>query len=61
MGTYRKHVIHLFSAPRPYRPESLEKRKVREEERLEQLDQERFQRLAEARKRLSRRNQKDRD
>jgi hypothetical protein len=54
-----RKVIDLWSAPKVYRPEPLQKRLEKEKKRLEHLDQERFQRLAEARKKVEQ-NKKDR-
>jgi hypothetical protein len=59
MGSKRKKVIELFSAPKVYRQESVRERIEREKKRFEKANKERLQRLADARKRIG--NKKDRD
>jgi hypothetical protein len=52
VGSKDKKMIDFYSIPKAYRPEPLYKRLEKERKWLEQLDQNRMQRLAEARKRL---------
>ncbi|CAI8948342.1 hypothetical protein EMIT07CA2_550125 [Brevibacillus sp. IT-7CA2] len=54
-----KKVIDLYSAPRVYRPESVQQRMERERKSIEKANNELLQRLIEARRKLS--NKKDRD
>ncbi|MGG4461962.1 hypothetical protein ABEX29_27020 [Brevibacillus porteri] len=59
MGTGDKKVIDLYSAPRPYRPETVQQRMEKEKKRIEKANNELIERLKDARNKVS--NKKDKE